>query len=161
MTNENQNAEQPRTVRVKCLKNFNLEGRQGMFIHGTEQEITEKEVEFLQKMGLTSQPFIEIIDPDYNKPAPQPVSDKPVTWTQTHGGKGIGSPVVAGLNAPTNTAPAAPAPVEAPQEPVPANESEPVDAGPEAPAEPDVAEAPTEKTGKPRLNLKPPKKTEK
>lgn len=142
MTNENQNAEQPRTVRVKCLKNFNLEGRQGMFIHGTEQEITEKEVEFLQKMGLTSQPFIEIIDPNYNKPAPQPVSDKPVTWTQTHGGKGIGSPVVAGLNAPTNTAPAAPAPVE-------------------TPAEPDVAEAPAEKTGKPHLNLKPPKKTEK
>jgi hypothetical protein len=144
MTNENQNTEHPRLVRVKCLKNFNLEGRQGMFIHGTEQEITEKEVEFLQKMGLTSQPFIEIIDPDYNKPAPQPVSDKPVTWTQTHGGKGIGGPVVAGLDAPNN--------VPAPAEPV--KEPEPVVAGPDVPEDSDAEPEPAKEGTKPRLNLK-------
>jgi hypothetical protein len=141
MTNENQNTEHPRLVRVKCLKNFNLEGRQGMFIHGTEQEITEKEVEFLQKMGLTSQPFIEIIDPDYNKPAPQPVAAAPVTWTQTHGGKGIGGPVVAGLDAPVNTAPAEPA-----------KDPEPVAAGPDAPEDPESE--PAKESTKPRLNLK-------
>ncbi len=160
MTNDNQNADQtPRTVRVKCLKNFNLEGRPGMFLHGTEQEITETEVIFLQKMGLHSQPFIEIIDPEYNKPAPQPTAAEPVTWTQTHGGKGgIGSPVMAGLNAPA-APPAAPAPTETPKDAEPTKEPEPVEAGPEAPAEPDADAEPSEKTGKPRLNLKP-KKTD-
>lgn len=146
MTTENQNAEQPRTVRVKCLKNFNLEGLPGMFLAGTEQEITEQQVEFLQKMGLTSQPFIEIIDPGYNKPAPAPKSEAPMTWTQTHGGKGIGSPVVAGLDAPKG-APAA----ELPKEPGPAKET-PAKTVPEASGE--EGPAPKEPAAKPKLNLK-------
>jgi hypothetical protein len=148
MTTENQNTEQPpRMVRVRCLKNFNLEGLPGMFIHGTEQEITEKQVEFLQKMGLTSQPFIEIIDPDYNKPAPQPAAAAPVTWTQTHGGKGIGSPVEAGLNAPVST----PAPAETRPEPP----EEPAPTGPEAPEGTDATEAePVKETSKKTLNLR-------
>ena len=146
MTTEKQNAEQPRMVRVKCLKNFNLEGLPGMFLAGTEQEITEQQVEFLQKMGLTSQPFIEIIDPGYNKPAPKPAAAAPVTWTQTHGGKGIGGPVVAGLDAPKGV-PAA----EPPKEPEPVKET-PAKAVPEAPGEEEPA--PKDPAAKPKLTLK-------
>jgi len=141
--NQNSNENAPRMVRVKCLKNFNLQGRQEMLLQGTEHEITAEQVEFLRKMGLHSGEFIQVIDPAFKATEPvrtEPI--QPVTWTQTHGGKMDGSGVKAGLSEPVQVPPpVAPAPVE-----------------PETPGnEPDGKELESESAkpeGKKSLNLK-------